>query len=163
MTASSTAEGVRERISRWLAGEGWSISELRHQQTRWLLRAQDQQQGVLLVGRSKEPEDQLRLQADITIDPAHREKLGEMPEKQKDEMLWRLRFSLLEMNLQFTGLSATPERISVFRHLYLDGLNKNMFMDALGRVRSAVLMVIWSFRRELDPQLKADQSDAPVH
>jgi hypothetical protein len=161
--AKKAAKTIREQIEEWLNGEGWSVSELTHDQTQWLLRAQDQQQGVLLVGQSKAPEDQLRLQADINIDPAHREKLGELSEKQRDEMLWQLRFSLLEMNLQFTGLSASPERITVFRHLYLDGLNKNLFMEAVGRVRSAVLMIIWRFRRELDPKLTADQSDAPVH
>ena len=161
--AKTSAKNIREQVEQWLNGEGWSVSELTHDQTRWLLRAQDQQQGILLVGQSKTPEDQLRLQADINIDPAHREKLGELSETQRDEMLWRLRFSLLEMNLQFTGLSATPERITVFRHLYLDGLNKNLFMETVGRVRSAVLMIIWSFRRALDPKLAADQSDAPVH
>jgi hypothetical protein len=161
--AKKSAKSIREQIEEWLSGEGWSVSELTHDQTQWLLRAQDQQQGILIVGQSKAPGDQLRLQADINIDPAHREKLGELSEKQRDEMLWRLRFSLLEMNLQFTGLSASPERVTVFRHLYLDGLNKNLFMEAVGRVRSAVLMMIWSFRRELDPKMAADQSDAPVH
>ncbi len=161
--AKKSAKSIREQIEEWLSGEGWSVTELTHDQTQWLLRAQDQQQGILIVGQSKAPEDQLRLQADINIDPAHREKLGELSEKQRDEMLWRLRFSLLEMNLQFTGLSASPERVTVFRHLYLDGLNKNLFMEAVGRVRSAVLMMIWSFRRELDPKMAADQSDAPVH
>ena len=152
---------MRDQVEQWLTGEGWSISELKHDQTQWLLRAQDQQQGVILVGQSRAPEDQLRLQADINIDPAHREKLGELPEEQKEKMLWSLRFSLLKMNLQFTGLSTNPERITVFRHLYLDGLNKNMFMDSVGRVRSAVLMIIWSFRRKLDPALKADQDHQP--
>jgi hypothetical protein len=154
---------IRDRVEQWLTGEGWSISEMKHDQTQWLLRARDQQQGIILVGQSRTPEDQLRLQADINIDPDHREKLDELPEAQKAEMLWRLRFSLLKMNLQFTGLSTNPERVTVFRHLYLDGLSKNMFMDAVGRVRSAVLMIIWSFRRELDPKLQADHSDAPLH
>jgi hypothetical protein len=162
MTEDS-ADQTRNQVEQWLKAEGWSISELKHDQTRWLLRAQDQQQGIVLVGQSKTPEDQLRLQADINIDPAHREKLGELTASQKDDMLWKLRFSLLEMNLQFTGLSADPERITVFRHLYLDGMNKNLFMDTVGRVRSAVLMIIWTFRRELDPKLEAEQSEAPLH
>jgi hypothetical protein len=66
-----SSEQVRDQIQTWLMGEGWSLSEKSNEGAFWLLQAEDPAQRRLLVGQTKSPADQVRIQATVVVAADH--------------------------------------------------------------------------------------------
>ncbi len=161
---SPSPEGVRERIQAWLLAEGWSISEKSHESAFWLIQVEDRAQRKLLVGQARSPRDQLRIQAAIAVAPDHRSAFQGLPESVRQDLLWELRFRLLSMNVEFTGISEPLEKVTVTHKVYMDGLTKDRFLDRVAIVRNAVIAVVWSIVRRLGTvPPPSSHGDDPVH
>lgn len=154
-------EQVRERVETWLMDEGWTLSENSHAGACWLVQAEDQAQRRLLVGQTKSPGDQVRIQATVVVAADHREHFESLPAEVRDAILWELRFRLLNMGVDFSGIGEPLERVTVAQRIYLDGLTKDRFLQRLAVVKNALIAVIWSIGRRLS-HLPAPSSHGEV-
>lgn len=143
-------EATREKVQNWLMSEGWKISEQPHPDLAWLIRAEDAAERRILVGQDKIREDQIILEARVDVGDDHRKKFESLPEERRREILWRLRFRLLLMNVEFVGVADPMEAVVLTQRLYLDGLTKDAFIQRFLIVRNAVIAVIWSIIQDLE-------------
>jgi hypothetical protein len=157
----NSPEQVRDQVQTWLMGEGWSLSEKSNEGASWLLQAEDPAQRRLLVGQTKSPADQVRIQATIVVAADHREHFEALPAEVKDAILWELRFRLLNMSVDFSGIGEPLERVTVAQRIYLDGLTKDRFLQRVAVVKNALIAVIWSIGRRLS-HLPAPSSHGDV-
>ena len=79
----------------------------------------------------------------------------------KDAILWELRFRLLNMSVDFSGIGEPLERVTVAQRIYLDGLTKDRFLQRVAVVKNALIAVIWSIGRRLS-HLPAPSSHGDV-
>jgi len=154
-------EQVRDQVQTWLMGEGWSLSEKSNEGASWLVQAEDPAQRRLLVGQTKSPADQVRIQATVVVATDHREHFEALPAEVKDAILWELRFRLLNMSVDFSGIGEPLERVTVAQRIYLDGLTKDRFLQRVAVVKNALIAVIWSIGRRLS-HLPAPSSHGDV-
>jgi hypothetical protein len=142
-------------IEAWLLAEGYTLNKLSHENTQWLLEARDPDNRPFLIGLQKTPEDQIRIQATLSFDPGAQSRFTALSKEDRDNYLWEVKFRLLQMGLNFTGFGDPMQQVAVVKSLYLDGFNKNLFIHTLETVRNALLVVLWSFHRELaeDPDI----------
>ena len=154
---------LREKIQAWLMVEGFSLSELTVPEAQWAIHASREPGPTLVVGLNRKPEDQLRIQATVGVDPQHKAALSALSSQERVAFLWDLRFSLLQLGVDFEGVTDQPEQIALVKHLYLDGLSKNAFMNAAALVRNGVLLTIWSFRRRFSSEPGPAESHAAVN
>jgi len=143
-------ENAREKVQNWLMSEGWQIAEQSHPDLAWLIRAEDGAQRRILVGQSKAREDQIHLEARVNVGEDHRKKFEILPEKRRREILWKLRFRLLSMNVDFVGVTEPMQAVTLTQRIYLDGLTKDAFLQRFLKVRNAVITVIWSIIENLE-------------
>ena len=141
---------TREKVQNWLMSEGWQIAEQTHPDLMWLIRAEDAAQRKILVGQGKAKEDQIHLEARVNIGDEHRKKFESLPEERKREILWKLRFRLLSMNVDFVGVAEPIQAVLLTQRIYLDGLTKDTFLQRFSIVRNAVIIVIWSIIENLE-------------
>jgi len=80
----------------------------------------------------------------------HRSKFGSLPEAKRREILWKLRFRLLMMNVDFAGVAEPMQAVLLTQRIYLDGLTKDGFFQRFLTVRNAVIAVIWSIMQDLE-------------
>ena len=66
-----------------------------------------------------------------------------------EELLWEIRFQLLNMRLRFSGVSADFDCLRVSTTVYLEDLSRNEFADALGRVRDSLEAMMWCVARRV--------------
>ncbi len=97
----------------------------------------------------KNRDDMVVVAAGIKLSDSHYRALMALSRDKREEVLWDIRFKLLFLETGFQILpSASEPRIFQFtRELYFDGLNKNMFMDALKQVHRCLLFIRWTMQK----------------
>ena len=150
MSGAEKEQDVRGKIQKWLMAEGWKIAEQPHPNMTWLVRAEDGAGRRVLIGQSKVREDQIHLEAVVTIADEHRKKFESLPGEKRRDILWRLRFRLLLMNVDFAGVAEPMQAVLLTQRIYLDGLTKDAFTQRFLSVRNAVIAVIWSIMQDLE-------------
>jgi len=140
----------RDKIQNWLMAEGWKIAEQPHRDLAWLIRAEDGGGRRILVGQPKLRQDQIYLEAIVNITEEHRKKFESLREDRRREILWKLRFRLLLMSVDFTGVTEPMQNVMLTQRIYLDGLTKDAFIQRFLMVRNAVITVIWSIIQDLE-------------
>ena len=144
-----SAEATRDRVQNWLMGEGWQLAEPTHPDFAWLIRAEDAGDRRILVGQHKAREDRIHLEANVRVSDDHRQQFETLPDDKRREILWNLRFQLLQMNVDFVGVAEPIEEVILTQRIYLDGLTKDAFIQRFLTVRNAVIAVIWSTIKDL--------------
>jgi hypothetical protein len=147
---SGAEKDVRDKIQNWLMAEGWNIAEQAHPELAWLIRAEDAGGRRVLVGQSKARPDLIHLEARVNVADEHRSKFGALPEEKRREILWKLRFRLLMMSVDFAGVAEPMQAVLLTQRIYLDGLTKDGFIQRFLTVRNAVIAVIWSIMQDLE-------------
>jgi Uncharacterized conserved protein (DUF2299) len=104
---------------------------------------------------------QLNLEALVTIADEHRKKFESLPEDKRREILWKLRFRLLLMSVDFAGVAEPMQAVMLTQRMYLDGLSKDSFIQRFLIVRNAVIAVIWSIIQDLEGVEPPAESIAP--
>jgi hypothetical protein len=104
----------------------------------------------ILVGQNKARPDHIHLEAHVNIAEEHRKQFESLPEERRREALWKLRFRLLQMNVDFSGVSEPMEAVLLTQRYYLDGLTKDAFVQRFLTLRNAVIAVIWSLMQDLE-------------
>ena len=137
-------EATRDMVQNWLMSEGWQIAELTHPEFAWLIRAEDGGERRILVGQNKAREDRVHLEANVKISDDHRKLFEDLPADKRKEILWNLRFQLLQMNVDFVGVAEPLQDVILTQRIYLDGLTKDAFIQRFLTLRNAVIAVIWS-------------------
>ena len=161
---AETLDATRDKGQNWLMSEGWQISEQPHPDLAWLIRAEDAAQRRILVGQNKARQDQIHLEARVNITDEHRKKFESLPGDRRREILWKLRFRLLSMNVEFAGVAEPMQAVLLTQRIYLDDLTKDAFIQRFLIVRNAVIAVIWSIIQDLeDVEPPAESTKRTTH
>ena len=157
-------EATRDKVQNWLMAEGWKIADQPHPDLAWLIRAEDGGGRRILVGQNKVRPDQVHLEARVNIADEHRKKFESLPEERRREVLWKLRFRLLLMNVDFAGVAEPMQAVLLTQRIYLDGLTKDTFIQRFLVVRNAVIAVIWSIIQDLEGvEAPAESTEPKAH
>lgn len=94
-------------------------------------------------------DDMVVVASGIKLSDEHYRSLMGLSAEKRDEVLWKMRFDLLFLPTGFQILpdANNPQLFQFTRELYFDGLNKNLFMDAVKQVHRCKLYVIWTMQR----------------
>jgi hypothetical protein len=155
-TIETDGMSSRDKIQNWLMAEGWNLSEQTQSDLAWLIRAEDEGSRRILIGQSKIRPGQIHLEAHVNIAEEQRNRFNKLPEEKKQEILWRLRFRLLGMNIDFAGVGDPMSTVILTQRIYMDGLTNDRFIQRFLTVRNAIIAVIWSIIQDFDGV------DAPV-
>ena len=155
-------EATRDKVQDWLMSDGWQISEQTHPDFAWLIRAEDAGARRIAVGQNKARPDHLHLEAAVEPSDEYRQMFEALPGDRRREILWKLRFQLLLMNVDFTGVAEPMEAVILTQRIYLDGLTKDAFIQRFMMVRNAVIAVIWSIIQDLEGVEPPAESTEPA-
>ncbi len=156
-------EEARDKIQNWLMNEGWQIAEQAHPGMTWLIRAEDAGGRKILVGQSNARTDMIHLEARVNIEDDYRQRFESLPEDKRSEILWGLRFRLLQMNVDFAGVTDPMAAVVLTQRIYLDGLTKDAFLQRFLIVRNAEIAVIWSVIQNLEGVEPPAESTEKMH
>ena len=148
MTDEISHNAIKEKIRTWLMEDGWSLRIEPSKDAIWAFVAEDGGKRKIVVGQTVGREDNVIIQAAVDVDDEIRNKLAQLPEDERNNFLWDLRFELIRTNLEFSGIQIPLKRIEVIERLFLDALTKDAFLQKASEVRKGVLIVLWMVARK---------------
>lgn len=143
-------EQTRTRVLDWLLAEGWKTTKGAGEGAAWALRGEDPGGKVVIFAQESASPHRLLLHASVRLDQAHTQKLQALDRRQQEDLCWDLRMKLLDMRVDFHGVTTPLEQINLRMRLYAEDLTRTRFFDVLGALQNAMLYLIWTVRRILD-------------
>jgi hypothetical protein len=149
-TGSARGENKRSRIQSWLMQEGWQIGEVQHPKASWVIGAKQESGFAVVIAQPTSPVDCVHIEATVRIDPHHQKMIAAMDGKLRAELWWRLRFGLLKLGVEFGPIQDGVTNLNVTQRMYDDGLTKDRFLQRVGKIRNAQVLILWTINRTFD-------------
>ncbi len=143
-------EETRERIAAWLAQEGLFKEQLSEENLHFQIAAEYPARSGrhLSIIQPKSHEDMIVVFSRIKLADAHLQAISAMPPKERERLIWQIRYDLLFQDSSFEIEPGGGEMRSIrFMHeIYYDGLSKNKLMEAVRENFKCELYVVWKFQ-----------------
>jgi len=111
----------------------------------------DDLQGLrVLVYQNPNQPDAVLMTAVFEFVDEYAKKLLTQQASARKEMLWNLRFALLDTQMAFRIEGEPPKAVTLTTIIYSDGLTKDRFCHEFFKVRQANLRLLWMMDRALD-------------
>lgn len=148
---------VKQQVTKWLLAEEWKIQEGSGPEMAWLIVAEDSQRKKVVFGQLNKRPDLLLMEGSVLLPKEQTSQIKNMELGERQDLLWTIRFQLLNMRVKFAGVNDDSKRIRVNKRLYFEDLRRNEFVEAVGTVQDSLLAIIWTVQRKLG---QPGQSDA---
>ncbi len=142
-------EELRTLIQTWLNEEGWRTRPENVPDAEWFISGESEARVRIGIGQRRGSPDQVIVQGSVTFDQTHRDQIARLPTEERSVFLWDMRFSLLNMGVEFSGVTDTPQEVRISQRIYYDGLTKDCFLQRVSQVRNGVLAVLWMVAKKL--------------
>lgn len=152
MTTKMSPEKLQELVRMWLMEDGWSLRQETPQNGLWAFIADDGKGRKIVVGQNVNRPDTIILQGGINIDDVTSQKVDNLSEKDRDALLWDLRFGLLGTELEFMGIEIPLKLVQLSARVIGEALSKDCFLQRVSELRKGVLFVIWTLARKFSQQ-----------
>jgi hypothetical protein len=152
MAEKTTPDHIKERIREILMEDGWSVREESTPKAIWAYIAENRARIKIVVGQKIDREDQIVIQGSVSPDDIIANKMAQLPEDERSNFLWDLRFELLRTDLEFSGIEMPLKRVEVSTRIVLDALTKDTFLLRTSQVRKGMLVIIWMIAKKFAQQ-----------
>ncbi|HUI39517.1 MAG TPA: DUF2299 family protein [Methanothrix sp.] len=164
-TVTQQTDKIRERVKTWLTEEGLLKETVEDERLSFHFACEYPLGSGrhLNVFQPKEHRDLIVIFSRIKLVDLHKNALAALPPKEKERLIWQMRYDLLfrlssfEMEMKEGEL----EGFRFTREIYADGLNKNLFMDGIRENFKGELYVIWKFQEVFGEGQAARASGPP--
>jgi len=146
MTTMSTV--IRDKVQAWLKDDGWTLGEQSVLENAWAFIVEDNTGRKIIVEQKPNREDELIIHSSIVVDEVTAQKIGELPEGERNELIWDLRFELLKTELEFQGVQFPLRQVQVGERIFIDALTKDAFLRRTANIRRGILAVMWVLGRK---------------
>ena len=139
---------IQAKVQSWLIEEGYKVSKEDNPKTYFTITAEHASGMHIGVSQGLDSKDRLTIEGGVEV-PA--DKFRQLPEKERLDLLWELRYDLVTNDLMFAMLPSgqLPDKIILLKNIWYDGLSKNSFMNAAQKVVEGKLMTVWRFQQKL--------------
>ncbi len=141
---------TKEKIKTWLVQEGLFKAEDQPENLYFQIAAEFPAQSGrhLSIIQPKNHEDMIVVFSRIRLADAHQMALSAMPPKEKERLLWQMRYDLLfqDSSFEIEPAGSDMQSIRFTREIYYDGLTKNELMQAIRNNFKCELYVVWKFQ-----------------
>lgn len=155
-TDDSLENQIKASVHSYLLEDKWKVTPAQGQIT-WAFVAEDSRGRKIVVGQQQDRRDAIFIQSGLTLSDDWRARLSNMESSDKSKLLWDVRFALLRMEPEFSGVDEDPKRITFNQRIFFDGLTKDLFFQRVSQVRKSLLTAWWILGRALSANPTPDE------
>jgi len=141
---------TREKIRGWLVQEGLFKAEDQPEHLYFQIAAEFPAKTGrhLSVIQPRGHEDLIVVFSRIRLAEAHQKALAALPAKERERLIWQMRYDLLfqDCSFEIEPGGGNLQSIRFTREIYYDGLTKNELMQAIRNNFKCELYVVWKFQ-----------------
>jgi hypothetical protein len=141
---------TRDKIKRWLTEEGLFKEEVQGENLYYQIAAEFPASSGrhLSIIQPRDHEDMIVVFSRIMLAEVHQKAFSALPPREKEQLLWRMRYDLLfqDSSFEIEPVGADMRSIRFTREVFYDGLTKNKLMEAVRENFKCELYVVWKFQ-----------------
>ena len=141
---------IRDKVKSWLVQEGLFKEELSAEHFHFQIAAEFPAKSGrhLSVIQPKGHEDVVVVFSRIRLAEGHQKALAALPVKERERLIWQMRYDLLfqDCSFEIEPGGGDLQSIRFTREIYYDGLTKNELMQAIRNNFKCELYVVWKFQ-----------------
>ena len=141
---------IRDKIKAWMVQEGLFKEEVPQENLYFQLAAEFPAKSGrhLSIIQPRNHEDMIVVFSRIRLADSHQKALAAMPPKDRDGLIWMMRYDLLfqDSSFEMEPSGCDLQSIRFTREIYYDGLTKNNLMEAVRENFKCELYVVWKFQ-----------------
>jgi hypothetical protein len=141
---------TQKKIKTWLVQEGLFKEEVQVENLYFQLAAEFPAQSGrhLSIIQPKNHEDLIVVFSRIRLADSHQKALSAMPSKDRERLIWQMRYDLLfqDFSFEIEPAGSDMQSIRFTQDIYYDGLTKNKLMEAIRDNFKCELYVVWKFQ-----------------
>ncbi|MEI8003838.1 MAG: DUF2299 family protein [Methanothrix sp.] len=141
---------TQEKIKTWLVLEGLFKEELQAENLYFQIAAEFPAKSGrhLSIIQPKDHEDMIVVFSRIRLADSHQKALSAMPPKERERLIWQMRYDLLfrDSSFEMEPGGGDLRSIRFTREIYYDGLTKNKLMEVIRENFKCELYVVWKFQ-----------------
>jgi hypothetical protein len=149
MTAQVVID-TQEKVKTWLVQEGLFKAEDQPENLHFQIAAEFPAKSGrhLSIIQPKSHEDMIVVFSRIRLADSHQMALSAMPPKERERLLWQMRYDLLfqDSSFEIEPGGGDLQSIRFTQEIYYDGLTKNELMQAIRINFKCELYVVWKFQ-----------------
>ncbi len=150
MAKQENDEMMRKLLS-WLTEEGIYRDKVPDDKANYHFKIESPQGSGRFadIVQPKPRDDSILIISGVSLAKEHHDELKSKSKKERDNILWDMRFDLLFRNSDFNMIPNADDlqTIQFIRPLHFEGLTKNVLMDALREDYKCHLYVAWKMQR----------------
>jgi hypothetical protein len=150
MTKQETDETMR-KVLNWLTEEGIYRDKISDEQANYHFKIESPTGSgrIADIVQPKQRDDLILVISGVSLAKEHSDGLKSKSKKEREDILWDMRFELLFRNSDFSMIPSAEElqTIQFIRPLHFEGLTKNVLMDAIREDWKCHLFVVWKMQR----------------
>jgi hypothetical protein len=97
-----------------------------------------------LVGRP----DRIVIEAHISVDQQTQNAIMQLPEAERIEFLWELRFELLRTELEFNDIDDPLKDVHLLHGIFIDALDRDTLLRRTVQIRKGIQLVEWVLEKK---------------
>ena len=148
--ACKEVEEIRGKILNWLTAEELLKEQVSDENLYFHFAAEYPAKSGrhLSIIQPKNREDMIVVFSRIRLADTHRAALAALPPKEKERLLWQMRYDLLfrQSSFEMEQEGGLLQSVRFTREIYYDGLGKNSLMEAIKENFKCELYVVWKFQ-----------------
>lgn len=143
----------KEMIRNWLIDEGFYKKDVEDESAdfHFIIEVPPGSNQVIDIIAPK-GRDLLLVASGIRLSDEHYSKVMGLSEKEREKLMWEIRFDLLFLTTEFQIVpdAMNPQLFQFTRKLYPENLTRQLLMDAISEVHKCKLYVVWKMRQRFD-------------
>jgi len=140
---------AKAKVEQWLTEEGFKVADDPHPDCAFRLSADDGQGRSVSILQRPGRIDQVEVGVNVELESTETAKISKMQPSERMELLWNLRFQLINLGVGFQGPELPLRAITIETVVYYDGLTKHEFIHRVALVRRAMVATVWTLNRYL--------------
>ncbi|WP_456369612.1 DUF2299 domain-containing protein [Geoglobus sp.] len=143
----------RDTVRNWLVDEGFFKQEVSDENAdfHFIIEVPPGSGQVIDVIAPKD-RDLLLVASGIRLSDEHYAKVMGLSEKEREKLMWEIRFDLLFLTTEFQIVpdAMNPQLFQFTRKLYPEDITRQLLMDAISEVHKCKLYIVWKMRQKFD-------------
>ena len=161
-TEDALAEARRNKVQQWLMEEGWQVGLRILPDTVWVLTCEDQGKRHITIVQETGRKDRIAIVAALSVGAQHQERLNQLPQKERRELIFELRQAIILLDVGYAGIQEPLKQMIFDQRIYDDGLSKDAFLQRITKVRNASVLAVNIIAQHLSEPPPAPQEEKHI-
>ena len=153
-------QSTKDLVWKWLMDMGYTVERNSFPGLSWAIKGTAEAAPGVAIGVAEKigQTDRIYVQYALQIAGVYREELARLPDSERREFVWDIRFRLIGMDADFQGADDPLIAVNFLEIIYKEALNRTTFRTAIRQIVKSYIALDWMLQRKFSQALPGGEA-----